>query len=507
MTISHAGPTDYASLSSRLEELTDLRRATEILYWDHATKMPTEGASWRGRQVATLSRIAHERSVDPELGELLERLDPVRDQFGSDSVEASMIRVAQRDFDRSTRVPADFVAKFEQHKAETYEVWQKARAENSFTVVRDHLARTLEFSQQYAQFFPGAVSPADPFIAESDEGMTAELVRKWFSQLKEELVPLVKVVTSAERPETAFLHHHYPKEEQFKFGEQVAASLGYDFKRGRQDETVHPFMVRFSPGDIRITTRAYEDDVTDALFGTIHETGHALYEQGVDLALGRRPRARGTSAGVHESQSRLWENIGGRSLPFWRHFFPKIQAAFPEQLAGVTAQAFHRAVNDVRASLIRTEADELTYNLHVMIRFEIELDLLEGRLSVDDLPARWSDDYKASLGVAPETHVEGVLQDVHWYAGQIGGEFQGYTLGNIMSAQIFQAAQKAHPEITAQMAEGQFATLLTWLTDNVYRYGRTIDPLPLIAKATGAELSIAPYIAYLTEKYSTLYSL
>lgn len=507
MTISHAISTDYAELSSRLEELTDIKRATEILYWDHATKMPSDGASWRGRQVATLSRIAHERSVDSELGGLLERLDPVADQFGPDSVEASMVRVAKRDFERATRVPAEFVAKFEQHKAATYEVWQKARQDNSFAVVRDNLAKTLEFSQQYSRFFPDADSPADPFIAESDEGMTAKLVRDWFSQLREKLVPLVKTVSSAKRPETTFLHHHYPKEEQFKFGEQVAAALGYDFKRGRQDETVHPFMVRFSPGDIRITTRAYEDDVTDALFGTIHETGHALYEQGVDLDLGSSPLANGTSSGVHESQSRLWENIVGRSLPFWTHFFPKIQAAFPDQLAGVTAQAFHSAVNDVRASLIRTEADELTYNLHVMIRFEIELDLLEGRLSIDDLPARWSADYQASLGVAPENHVEGVLQDVHWYGGQIGGEFQGYTLGNIMSAQIFDAALRSHPEITAQIADGHFSTLLSWLTENVYRYGRTIDPLPLIAKATGAELSIKPYIAYLTEKYSTLYSL
>jgi carboxypeptidase Taq len=283
--------------------------------------------------------------------------------------------------------------------------------------------------------------------------------------------------------------------------------MGYDLERGRLDETHHPFCTRFAAGDVRITTRVREDDIGDALFSTLHEAGHAMYEQGVSAALDGTPLGQGVSAGVHESQSRLWENVVARSHSFWEHFYPALQKTFPQQLGGIALDRFYRAINKVQRSLIRTDSDEVTYNLHIMLRFDLELKLLEGRLKVKDLPEAWRAGMQTDLGIAPPDDRDGCLQDVHWYTGIIGGGFQSYTIGNILSTQFYAAAVKAHPEIPREIVSGRFATLHGWLTKHIYRSGRKFSPNELVERATGAPMTMAPYLNYLREKYGALYRL
>ncbi len=291
------------------------------------------------------------------------------------------------------------------------------------------------------------------------------------------------------------------------FGTAVIERVGYDFARGRLDKTHHPFCTKFAAGDVRITTRVRDNDIGEALFSTLHEAGHALYEQGVDAALDGTPLNSGASAGVHESQSRLWENVVGRSRGFWEYFYPRLREAFPEQFERVPLETFYRAINKVERSLIRTDADEVTYNLHVMLRFDLELALLEGRLAVKDLPEAWRARFAEDFGIAPPDDRDGCLQDVHWYAGAVGGGFQGYTIGNILAAQFYAAALGAHPEIPAEMARGEFATLHAWLRQHLYRHGRKFTPDELVERATGGPMRIAPYVAYLRTKYGELYRL
>jgi carboxypeptidase Taq len=320
-------------------------------------------------------------------------------------------------------------------------------------------------------------------------------------------VPLVQAIAAQPTADYACLRQKFPEAQQLAFGSAVVKQLGYDFQRGRQDKTHHPFCTTFSLGDVRITTRVKENNLGDALFSTIHEAGHAMYEQGIRRELEGTPLARGTSSGVHESQSRLWENLVGRGRGFWRFFYPKLQAAFPAQLGSVPLDAFYRAINKVERSLIRTDADEVTYNLHVMIRFDFELQLLEGKLAVRDLPEAWRERYQADLGIASPDDRDGVLQDVHWFGGQIGGVFQGYTLGNILSAQFYAAALRANPQIPDQIAGGEFTPLHAWLQENIYQHGAKFTANELVKRATGQPLTIEPYIRYLRTKYGELYKL
>jgi carboxypeptidase Taq len=362
-------------------------------------------------------------------------------------------------------------------------------------------------SREYAGYFPGSESPADPLIDLSDYGMKASDVRRVFGELRTRLVPIVRAITTKPPADDSCLHQHAPEAQQLAFGLDVIRRFGYDFTRGRQDKTHHPFMTKFSLGDVRITTRVREDDVTDALFSTLHESGHAMYEQGIDRSYEGSPLASGTSSGVHESQSRLWENVVGRSRGFWNYAYPELQRAFPGQLTKVPLDTFYRAINKVQRSLIRTDADEVTYNLHVMLRFDLELDLLEGRLAIRDLPEAWRARFESDLGLAVPDDRDGVLQDVHWYSGPIGGAFQGYTLGNVMSAQFYGAACRAHPEIPERIASGDFATLHAWLRENVYRHGAKFTAAELVQRATGGPMSIEPYLGYLWDKYQPLYDL
>ena len=494
-------------LKTRLTEINDIDSAAFLLYWDQATYMPPGGAAARGRQLATLRQISHTKFTDPAIGQMLEDLRSYEASLPYDSDEASLIRITRRNYDRAIRVPAQFMAKMSRHRAESYGVWAKARPANDFAAVQPYLEKTLELSREYANFFPGYEHIADPLIEIADYGMKASTLRSLFTQLRQELVPIVEAITSQPTPDSACLHHHFPESQQTAFGLKLIEKMGYDFQRGRQDKTLHPFAVKFSTGDVRITTRVREDDLNEGLYSTIHEMGHALYEQGVNRDFEATPLAGGTSSGVHESQSRLWENLVGRSRNFWAYFYPQIQAAFPSQLGDVSLEGFYRAINRVGRSLIRTDADEVTYNLHVMLRFDLELQLLEGNLAVRDLPAAWNDRYRVDLSIVPQDDTDGVLQDVHWYGGTIGGAFQGYTLGNLMSAQFFEAALKAEPEIPQQIAQGNFRTLHDWLKANIYQHGRKYTTAELVERVTGSKLHIDPYIRYIQQKYGEIYAL
>jgi carboxypeptidase Taq len=371
------------------------------------------------------------------------------------------------------------------------------------------LEKTLELSRRAAEYYgwPADGHMADALINGADYGMTVATLRPLFAALRGHLAPLVKAIQQQPAPDDSFLYRHYPEQQQWDFGVAVVQRFGYDFQRGRQDKTHHPFMIKFGPGDVRITTRFREDDLGDGLFSTMHESGHAMYEQGINPAFAGTPLGGGTSAGVHESQSRLWENLVGRSRPFWAYFYPQLQAVFPEQLGDIPLDLFYRAINRVRPSLIRVDSDEVTYNLHVIIRFELELALLEGTLAVKDLPDAWRASYRDTLGVDVPDDRDGVLQDMHWYYSQIGGGFQGYTLGNIMSAAFWQTANAAHPEIGDQIAQGQFDTLHGWLRKHIYQHGSKFTAAMLVEQVTGAPLTIDPYIGYLQAKYGELYGL
>jgi carboxypeptidase Taq len=374
-------------------------------------------------------------------------------------------------------------------------------------MVEPYLEKTLDLSRQYADFFPGYESIADPLIDVREHGMTAAKVQALFGELREQLVPIVQAITAQPPADDACLRQHFPAAEQLAFGKAVIKRFGYDFECGREDKSAHPFTTKFSLGDVRITTRVDEHYLGDALFSSMHEAGHGMYEQGIRMDFEGTPLARGTTSGVHESQSRLWENVVGRSRGFWEFFYPELQATFPDQLGPVGLDTFYKAINRVERSLIRTAADEVTYNLHVMLRFDFELNLLEGRLCVSDLPEAWRDRFQADLGILPPDDRDGVLQDVHWYSGFIGGVFQGYTLGNILSAQFFEAAVNAHPEIREEVKAGEFATLHGWLKENIYQHGRKFTAAELVERVTGGPLSIAPYLRYLREKYGELYDL
>jgi carboxypeptidase Taq len=495
-------------LKTRLLEISDLEAAGSVLNWDHATYMPKGGAAARARQGATLSRLRHQRSVDPALGKLLDGLLPYAEALPYDSDEATLIRVARRDFEKAVKLPADYVARASALGSASYDAWTRARPANDFAAMQPYLEKAIALAREYADYFAPYAHVADPLIDTAEEGMTAAVVGELFARLKGQLVPIVRAIADQPVPCDDCLRGFFGEAEQLAFSLSVVKRLGYDTERGRLDKTHHPFCSKFSLGDVRITTRVNERLFGSALFAAMHEGGHALYEQGVAPALEGTPLGTGASWGVHESQSRLWENMVGRGRPFWEHFFPALKNAFSDQLKGTDCETFYRAINKVQRSLIRTDADEVTYNLHIMLRFDLELELLEGRLRVKDLPDAWRARMKADLGITPADDRDGCLQDVHWYGGgAFGGAFQSYTIGNILSAQFYAAATKAHPEIPGDIAKGKFGTLHGWLRTHLYQHGRKFGPGELVARAVGTPMSIEPYIGYLHAKYAELYRL
>ncbi|MBX3245885.1 MAG: carboxypeptidase M32 [Myxococcales bacterium] len=491
-------------LKAELQAISDLNGAAMVLEWDQSTYMPAAGADARGRQIALLGELAHGRLTSPRMGELLKAVARLEDD---DTVDGAMVRRARRQWERASRVPAALVSDIKNHTARSYVAWTQAKPKGDFAAVRPYLEKTVELSRRWSDCFPSAEHVLDPLVDANDPGMTTASVRALFDELRAALVPIVQAIAERPAPDRSFLEVGFPQAEQLAFGAEVAAELGYDFGRGRQDLTVHPFMIRFGAGDIRITTRVDEHDLTDALFGTIHEAGHAMYEQGIAPSFDGTPLGEGASAGVHESQSRLWENLVGRSRPFWERFYPRLQARFPQQLGEVDLDTFFRGVNRVERSLIRTEADEVTYNLHVMLRFDLEAQLLEGSLKVADLPEAWDARMASDLGVRPKSPTEGCMQDVHWYCMTIGGTFQGYALGNVIAAQVFAAARASLGDLDERIAAGDFGALRGWLTEHLYQHGARYLPDELVKRATGKPVGIEDFVAHLKAKYGALYGI
>lgn len=492
-------------LKIRLAEIQDLEHAVSVLSWDQSTYMPEGGAVARARSMATLARLSQEKFIDPAMGRLLDDLHAYGEGLPYDSDEAALIRVTRRDYERATKIPPDFLGEIYEHGALSYQTWTKARPANDFASMRPMLEKTLDYSRKLADFFAPYDHVIDPLIDFADFGMKAATLSPLFAELRKELVPIVQMITAQTPADDTCLRKHYPKEAQLEICKEIVSKLGYDFRRGRMDLTHHPFETSFSVNDVRITTRVEEDFLAECLYSCIHESGHAMYEQGSSQDFEGTTLKGGTGSGVHESQSRLWENIVGRSRAFCEFFYPRLQEYFWDQLHDTTIDTFYRAINKVEPSLIRTDADEVTYNLHVMLRFDFEMALLEGKLEVKDLPDAWHARFEQDFGMRAPDDRDGVLQDVHWYADIIGGCFQGYTLGNILGSSFYTAALQTHPEIPDQIRQGQFDTLHGWLTENIYRHGRKFTEPELVQRVTGSPIQFEPYIAYLKTKYGELY--
>jgi carboxypeptidase Taq len=495
----------YEELRTRSRARAVLASCAAVLGWDEQTYMPPRGAALRGEQLAALAGLVHERATDPRVGELLARGEG-SDLARGDAPEAADLREWRRDFDRQTKLPRALVESLARATSAAQAEWVAARAARDFGRFRPHLQTILDLKRQEAACLHAGDGPLyDALLDEYEPGATSTALAGLFATLKAELVPLVAAIGEApRRPDRALLTRSYPVERQRVFGEAVAAAFGFDFGAGRLDPTAHPFCTGIGPGDCRITTRYDEHDFGGAFFGILHETGHGLYEQGLDPEAHGTPRGEAVSLGVHESQSRLWENAVGRSRAFWAYWFPMARRVFHEALADATLDQLHFAVNAVRPSLIRTEADEVTYNLHVLVRFELEGALLTGDLPAADLPGAWNERYAAALGVTPAHDGEGCLQDIHWSAG-LFGYFPTYTLGNVYAAQLHAAADRAVGGLDELLARGETAPLLEWLRGNVHRHGRRYTPAELVRRATGSVPDPAPLVAALRGKYGALY--
>jgi carboxypeptidase Taq len=490
----------YEELRQRLGEIHDLHKTRALLSWDQQVKMPQGGGAVRAEQLATLDRLAHNAFTSAEIGKLLDELASFGESLPYESDEASLIRVTRRDWEKARRVPADLRADMSRAASLALPVWVEARKQSDYSLFSPQLRTNLDLRRRYIDCFDGYDEPYDVLLDDFERGMTAAEVRVVFDRLKEEQVPLVAGGRrDGERPAR---DRRFPLEQQQRFELKVLERFGFDRASWRLDPTVHPFASSIGIDDIRLTTRYHETNL-DGLFASMHECGHGLYEHGVSRDLERTPLARGTSLGMHESQSRLWENLVGRSMPFWSFFYPQLQEHFPEALGDVGLDEWFTSVNWVEPSLIRVEADEATYNLHVILRFELEQDLLSGEVALDDLPEAWSDRMRRYLGIEPPEDRLGVLQDMHWAAGHIG-YFATYALGNVISAQIWDRVTEELPDLHDQFAEGEFGPLREWLTENLYRHGRKFTPKETLERLVGGPIDADPYLRYLSGKLASL---
>ncbi len=497
----------FETLKTRLAEIHDMMTATAVLSWDQQTYMPPGGAETRAMQLTTLAKTAHERFVSDETGALLEDLEAEMAGLDHDSYEASLLRVTRREYDRERKLPPSLVAEFAKARALGHMAWEKARATSDFATFQPHLETIIDLSIQRAEALGYKDRIYDALLDRFEPEMKSAQVKVLFDEMKAGLVPLVQAINERQGVvDDAFLHQDFDETKQWDFGLQVIKRIGFDFERGRQDRAVHPFTTGFSPGDVRLTTRILRDQPKAALFATIHEMGHGTYEQGYDRALDRSPLSDAASLGVHESQSRMWENVVGRSRGFWTFWLPRLKETFGEQLAGVDVDAFYRAINRVEPSPIRVEADEVTYNLHIFLRFEIENLMLERKIQAADLPELWNTKMEEYLGIRPKNDAEGVLQDVHWSGGMIG-YFPTYSLGNLLAAQFYNQAVSDRPDIPAQLEQGEYAALLDWMRKKIHVHGAKYTPTELVQRVTGGPIRTAPFLSYVREKYAEIYGL
>jgi carboxypeptidase Taq len=493
----------FQELRRRLGEIHDLEKAAGLLSWDEETKMPPGGGDARAEQRATLNRIAHELQVSPDLGELLEELAPFEKEQEYDSFEASLVRVARRDYNKATRVPPELRAELTRAGSFGYRGWLRAREEQDYSIMLPHLERNLELRRQYVECFGPQDDPYDVVLDDYEPGMKTAEVEPIFDQLKAALVPMIRAVADAAPVDDSCLHGFFPPDAQRRFSLSVMEKWGMDPGSWRLDDTVHPFATSMSPTDIRLTTSFHEDSLHGVL-SCLHEFGHGIYERQVDPAFTRTPLAHGVSAAFHESQSRLWENLVGRSLSMWRFFYPALQAEFPEHFADVPLEAFHRALNKVQPSYRRVDADEVTYCLHIILRFELERDLLSGKVSLTDLPDAFDAKMRDYIGLQPPDVTAGVLQDVHW-SDMSFGYFPTYALGNVVSVQLWERAEADLGDLSEQFERGEFGALREWLGEHVHRHGRAFTPQELLRRVTGSGMDAGPYLGYLERKLGDLF--
>ena len=491
---------DLRALRERLAEISDIYRSMLVLGWDQRVTMPALGTPARAEALATLGRMAHERSVDDELGALLEKLRPLEESIEYDSDDASLIRVARRDWEKNTRVPPELRADILRAGSQGHHIWAEARRNDDFASFLPVLERNLELKRRYVECFEWDDSPYTPLLDDYEPFMTSTEVAEVFDTIKPVLSELVR---EAPRVDSSFLEKPYSPKLQRDFAERILATVGFEDGAWRLDPTVHPFCTSFSNRDVRLTTR-YDANGFHSLWSTMHEAGHGLYAHGIASSLERTPLANSPSFGLNESQSRTWENLVARSRPFWTHWYEPLQTTFPDQLGDVDLETFLGAINKVEPGLTRVDADETTYSLHIILRFDLERQLIEGTLEPKDAPEAWNESMRELLGVDVPNDANGVLQDVHWSSGGIG-YFPTYALGNVISLQIWSVVREAMPDLDAQMEAGELQPLSAWLRDNLYSLGRKLTPKETIERLTGSPtIDPQPYLAYLREKLSAL---
>jgi carboxypeptidase Taq len=489
-----------AQLKERLGKITDLERISRVLSWDQQTMMPPAGSDHRADHLSTLRRLSHELLIDDEMRRLLDELRPLEDSLEPDSDVASLIRVTRRQYEKSSRVPTELRAEMTRASAQARPVWVKAKGESNFELFLPVMERTVELRRRYVDCFDGVEEPYDILLDDFEPYTTTAEVREIFAELKAELVPLIAELRDIE-VDDSFMAGNFPVDRQERVAKEVVAQFGFRPDTWRLDPTEHPFASGAGVDDIRITTN-YDPQTMKSFFSTMHEYGHGLYSHQLPRHLERLPTGSSCSLGIHESQSRLWENLVGRSAPFWHHFFPQLQEAFPG-FRNVDEQAFYRAVNAVTPSLIRVEADQVTYSLHIILRFELEREMIGG-LDLRELPQIWNERMSDYLGIDVPDDAHGVLQDVHWGSGGLG-YFPTYALGNVVSLQIWERLAADLPDIDEQLARGEFGNLMTWLREHLYRYGRKFTPQETLEKATGGGLDAGPYLRYLRRLAAEIY--
>ena len=487
-------------------EITNLGQASAVLTWDAQVYMPKGGAEQRGMQSAALGKILHEKFTSDEVGQLIADLEKEVGDLNAETEEARSVKVTKRAYDKQTKIPLPLLMDMIQTRAVAHEAWVEAKSKSDFSIFEPHLKKIIGQQIQYAELFKPYDHIYDALLDDYEPGMKTADVKKIFDQLRPQQVELLQAIAEKEAPDDSFIKKDYKAEYQDLIGRNVITRFGFDWNRGRLDKTVHPFTVGFGHGDVRITTRYLDDDGGSALFSTMHEAGHAMYEQGIPEKYSRHPLGGAAYLAIHESQSRLWENIIGRSKEFWTFFYPSMQMLFPEHLSEVSMDDFYRGINKVEPSLVRVEADEATYNMHIMLRLEIEMGLIEGTIKVEDLPEIWNARMQDYLGVTPSNDAEGVLQDVHWCDGLIG-YFPTYALGNMASVQLWDKLVEENPNVYDEISQGKFNTILGWMHEKVHKWGSMLEPQEIMLKATGSKITPEPYMVYLNSKYGEIYGL
>ncbi len=494
----------YARLMDRVRDIGRFRAIEALLEWDQETYMPPGGVKARAEQIALIAGVAHERMVADETKALLEEAAA----HDEDYVAVTNLRETRRTFDRASKVPTELVKEIAHTSAMAKEAWVKARKDSDFPTFAPLLGKMVDLKKQLADHVGYETEPYDALMDEFEPGARAADIDELFATLRDQTVALLrKIQAASDKPDAAILTRHYPQAQQEVLSRQMATALNFDFDSGRGDVTVHPFCTTIGGcDDVRITTRYLEDFLPAAMFGTMHETGHGLYEQGLPVEHRFTPMGDCISLGIHESQSRMWENMVGRSRGFWEHHYAGVQVMFPDALGDVSLDAFYRAINTVAPSFIRVEADELTYNLHIALRFEIERGIFTGKLKIEDIPAAWSEAFDRFLGVTPDNDAEGCLQDIHWSMG-IFGYFPTYALGNLYAAQFFGQAEKDIPDLANRIRANDHKPLLAWLREHIHQHGMRYRAGELVEKVTGKPLSIEPFMGYVTAKFSEVYGL